>query len=162
MQLTRQAVWSLRQLLILPFSLCAWHPFTLKMESKVNVTFFNFQVTVLVKAIAKGGDLCRIASEKSSLCCQSFGSRLYRRDQVSLLILRVIIYNSSDMRGILSLCLCTTKLCFKLPADSTFASALQLMWIELTRLNDSQCWDFSNKYKLYINSLYVRSVRAWT
>jgi len=117
---------------------------------------------VLAKAIAKGGDLCRIASEKSSLCCQSFGSRLYRRDQVSLMILRLIMYNSSDMREILPLCLCTTKLCFKLPADSTFASALQLMWLELTPINDSHCWDFSNKCKWYINSLYMRSERAWT
>lgn len=94
---------------------------------------------MLAKAIAKGGDLCRIASEKSSLCCQSIGSRLYRRDQVSLLILRLIMYNSPDMREILPLYLFTTKLCFKLPADSTFALALQLMWLELTLINDSHC-----------------------
>jgi len=124
--------------------------------------FFNFQVTMLAKAIAKGGDLCRITSEKSSLCCQSFGSRLYRRDQVSLLIFHVIMYNSSYMWEIFPLCLYTTKLCFKLPADRTFASALQLMCIELTRINYSHCWGFSNKYKWYINSLYVLSVRGWT
>jgi hypothetical protein len=48
----------------------------------------------------------------------------------------------------------------KLPAESTFTSALLLMWIELTRLNDSHCLYFRNKYKWYINSLYIRSVIA--
>jgi hypothetical protein len=40
---------------------------------------------MLAKTITKRRDISRITSEESSLCCQSSGSRFYRRDKVSVM-----------------------------------------------------------------------------
>jgi hypothetical protein len=52
---------------------------------------FDFQITMLATTITKRGDISRTTSEESSLCCQSFGSRIYRRDQVSVMTFGTIM-----------------------------------------------------------------------
>ena len=50
---------------------------------------------MLAKTITEGGDLSGTTSKKSSLRCQSTGSRLYRRDKVSANINYIVQVNET-------------------------------------------------------------------